>query len=212
MNDSFGIKVDQPDATGAGGTTTTGNVCRRLFDDPIVRNVLLSLVPEHRRANLKELFIRVSVVLRVISSSRKIKVDDFKSFTHNTYIFLLDNWPPPICYLSPSAHKLLAHTAEFIENNDGEGLGKLSEGGLEAANKLLRRFRIHLSRKTSQTDNLVDCINRLWTRSDPILNVLRMTTRSRCQNCKEIGHSRSGCSSLVLAMVEEEQMVNNFFI
>lgn len=109
---------------------------------------------------------------------------------------MLDNWPPPTCYLAPSVHKLVAHTAEFIENNDGEGLAKLSEGGIEAANKLLRRFRMRLSQKTRQTDNLLDCINHLRTSSDPIFNVLR----SRCQHCKEIGHSPSGCSSLVLAI------------
>ena len=33
-------------------------------------------------------------------------------------------------------------------------------------NKLLRLFRIALSRKTSQADNLNDCLNRLWIRSD----------------------------------------------
>ena len=37
--------------------------------------------------------------------------------------------------------------------NDNRGLGNLSEGGVEACNKLLRRFKISLSRKCDHVTN-----------------------------------------------------------
>ena len=43
------------------------------------------------------------------------------------------------------------------EKKEFHGLGTIAEGGLEACNKLLRRYRIRLSRKCTQVDNLKDC-------------------------------------------------------
>ena len=57
--------------------------------------------------------------------------------------------------------------------NDNYGLGAYSEEGLESCNKLLRKIRISLSRKTNKDDNQIDCIRRLWFRSDPEVNFIR---------------------------------------
>ena len=66
----------------------------------------------------------------------------------------------------PSLHKLLAHSWELIDLNDGRGLKCFDESGLEANNKILRSIRLKLARKTSQADNLQDVINRIGIRSE----------------------------------------------
>ena len=71
---------------------------------------------------------------------------------------------------SGSPFKLLAHSWELMQNNENRDLGSLDESGLEGCNKILRSIRINLSRKVSQTLNLVDTINRMWVSSDPWVN------------------------------------------
>ena len=58
-----------------------------------------------------------------------------------------------------------------MEENDGHGLGNLDESRLEASNKLIRKFRTLLARKSSQMDNMTDVIHRLWVNTDPLLNL-----------------------------------------
>ena len=141
-----GIRVDFPDPSCR--TTTTGKVSRKLLHDAVVRGELLSNVPHHLRYNIAELCKRLSVILRIVSSKDKVnKLDEFKQYCQETYKLVLEKYSPPKCFLSPTVHKLLAHSWELIEKNSGVGLGTLSEGGLEASNKLLRRFRVNLSRK-----------------------------------------------------------------
>ena len=69
-------------------------------------------------------------------------------------------------FLTPTVHALLEHSGKVIEANNSTELGAYSELGLESCNKFLRLFRIALSHKTNQIDNLHDCMSRLWIRSD----------------------------------------------
>jgi len=201
--------VAYPDSRG--GTSTTGNVARRLLHDLVVREELLSRVPEHRRAPLSQVLQRFSVVMRVISSKQKVTdLATFKSFCLDLYTFILMNYPPPRCYMSPTVHKILGHGWELIEKNDGHGLGGLSEGGLEACNKLLRRFRTTLSRKVDQLTNLTDCIHRLWTRSDPVLNTIRQDLLPKCKVCQTKGHAKRECPRRVLVLTREEDIIQCF--
>ena len=47
--------------------------------------------------------------------------------------------------LTPSLHGLLAHSAELICFNEGQGLGNRSEQGIENNNKFLRFYRRNLA-------------------------------------------------------------------
>ena len=77
--------------------------------------------------------------------------------------------------------------------NGNCGLKAWDESGLEANNKVLRSIRLKLARKTSQSDNLEDCINRLWLGSDPKVNNVRIKAQPYCKHCKEYGHSSRYC-------------------
>ena len=72
-----------------------------------------------------------------------------------TYQCLLANFP--WAHVTPTSHKLLAHAPQIISDyNEGFGLDDLSEEGIEACNKLIRRYRERLSRKFSYEDNIKD--------------------------------------------------------
>ena len=72
-------------------------------------------------------------------------------------------------YLTPNGHAVLEHSGDLIEANNCTGLGAYTESSLESNNKILRLIRIAQSRKTCQVDNLNDCLNRMWVRSDMIV-------------------------------------------
>ena len=54
-----------------------------------------------------------------------------------------------------------------MQRNGGRGLGLLSEEGLEALHKLVRRYRLSHARKSSLKAALMDIMVRLTIRADP---------------------------------------------
>ena len=96
-------------------------------------------------------------MLRLIKNfAQKPKKLLLTSFNEN------ENW----IFFTPTVYAVLEHSADLIEANNCIELGAYTESSLECNNKMLRIIRIALSRKTSQVDNLGDCINRMWIRSD----------------------------------------------
>ena len=77
-------------------------------------------------------------------------------------------------------------------NND-HGLKCFDEYGLEANEKFLLSIRLKLARKTSQTDNLEDVINRMLLASDPKVNHIRLLAQPFCKHCSEYGHLTQYC-------------------
>ena len=88
-------------------------------------------------------------------------------------------------------HHLLAHSAERIRLNEGMGLGEWSEEALEACNKIVRRFRQMLARKTNLKDNFTDVIKRLLVRSDPQVRSHKRVFK--CTHCNALGHTKRSC-------------------
>ena len=121
----------------------------------------------------------------------KIDVDAFESLCKDTNILIAQEFPWST--IPPSIHRLLAHSAERIQLNDGHGLGNQTEEPLEAQHKLLRSTRELLARKTSLHDNLHDVFTFLYTRSDPIVRSKRRTFK--CSFCKKLGHTIRSCTS-----------------
>ena len=115
--------------------------------------------------------------------------------------------------ITPSLHKVFAHSWELIEKNDSHGLGISDESGMERCNKILRRIRTQESRKISQFSNLQDTLNRMWMSSDPKINKERVKAMPYCTFCKESGHSIRYCSKIrkiVTVQAEEETLLNSF--
>ena len=66
-------------------------------------------------------------------------------------------------------HRGVGHVIKAIEDNDGYGLGQISETCLESSNKTLRHSSEKLARQHNDYVNKVDCLNFMWYSSDPLL-------------------------------------------
>ena len=85
--------------------------------------------------------------------------------------------------ITPSLHKLLAHSSDLIETyNGGYGLKNFSEEALEALNKYVWKYRENLARKFSFETNIKDILVRLTTQNDLVLVKYRITTAPK-QKC-----------------------------
>ena len=97
-----------------------------------------------------------------------------------TYQCILTNFS--WVHITPTLHKLLPHAPQIISDyNEGFGLEDLSEEGIEACNKLIRRYRERLSRKFSLEDNIKDVFVRLISQSDPIQKSYRVVRKKDFQ-------------------------------
>ena len=106
--------------------------------------------------------------MKVINlQKRKVNIDMFRDLSQKTYLSIVETFPWAV--VSPSVDRILAHSWERIEMNDGFGLGDLSEEGLEALNKWIRRLRVGGARTSSTLFNFTDTFNHLWDRSRPTI-------------------------------------------
>lgn len=205
------MRLDQPDSSGHGGNSDTAQMGRNFFTDE-KRDLIMNLVQgtDTERSLLKILHENFSLILRVISSkSREVKVDVFEEFCIETYMLLVQSFP--WASVPQSIHRILAHSAEKIRMNENFGLGSLSEEGLEASHKLVRRFRSLLARKTSLSDNLRDVFKHLWIRSDPIIR--QHARKFHCTNCSATGHTKRSCPMLKsTCTTETNAILETFFV
>ena len=126
------------------------------------------MLPEKYQQVMRQIGQYLSVILRMFSSSKTIDVTELRKLCTTFYLLYPRNTEKQTWIsITPSLHKLLGHSWELIELNADCGLKNFNETGLEANNKILRLIRLKLARKTSQTANLHDVINRLWLGSDP---------------------------------------------
>ena len=94
--------------------------------------------------------------------------------------------------------------------NAGHGFKCFSEVGSEACNKLIRKYREHLARKTCFKDNLIDIFVRLTSESDPILVEYR--SKLICDRCGEHGDTNRTVLHYDYTVPEEksiESLVNS---
>ena len=192
-----GIKLDIPDGVGARGTTTTGNIARRLMnnDKSGSRDHFTECIPPQYKEQFASILSRHAIVLNVLNSKKEIKqIEQLREFSHSIYRDIL-LWFPK-AHITPTVHKMLAHSWELISMNGGRGLGIYAEEGLEGCNKYLRRFRVSLSRKCGKEENQLDCVRRLWDKSDPVSNKHREDILPSCKTCNTKGHSTRYCSAM----------------
>lgn len=206
LDEVIGEKWDFPDKAGKGGTSTTGNTARRILHHG-GRDIVIQMIPDRFRGIMTQIGQYLSVILRLFSSSERINIEEYKKVCTSLYLMYLESFPAKQkkksqnvldlvwVRITPTLHKLLAHSWELIDMNEGCGLKNWDESGLEANNKVLRAIRLKLARKTSQADNLEDVINRMWLGSDPKINHIRLQAQSFCKHCKEHGHSTRYCKT-----------------
>ena len=152
--------------------------------------IINELEPRHQASMAK--FGKMLAVILSFVSSEAVNVEEYKGYCLQLYTHLVTAFcsssGKPWVSITPTVHKLLAHSWELISLNEGEGLQRLDESGLEGCNKILRTIRSRQARKISQLACNTDCLRRMWVGSDPMLQAARMTALSFCRHCQVSGH------------------------
>ena len=146
----------EPDSSG--GTTSTGNVARRALSDNFhFIECVLSTISVENCSALSKLHAQLASILQIFNSNQLEKLG---KLCRDTYLLVIDSFP--WASITPTLHKLLAHSEQLIrETNSVFGLKSFSEEGTESCNKLVRNYRENLSRKNSFESNIVDILVRL---------------------------------------------------
>ena len=161
------------------------------------RDIIISQLDERLPRPVAKYGQMLAVILRVFRSSQSVDVK-YKQYCMALYIHIVTEFTNSAGELwvsvRPTLHKLLAHSWELISLNDGEGLERLDESGLEGCNKILRTIRSRQARKISQQACIMDCLSRLWVGSDPMLKQERMAALPFCKHCQIKGHGTRYCA------------------
>ena len=97
IKDETGLKWDEPDPTGKGGTTTTGNTAQQIIHNEKMRDFIINKLPEKDRDGFKKWARYLSVIIRVASQKTKVNVDRHKEVCLDLYRpwrSLLQAYPP----------------------------------------------------------------------------------------------------------------------
>lgn len=178
LKDSIGILVDV--VKQGFGTTNSGNTARRFFD-PKNRCKVASIL------NIDiDLITRLSIILEVISSDKKIKIDLFKEYCEKTAKLWVQLYPWK--YMTPTVHKVLIHGPDIVREL-GSNIGRFSEEAQEANNKIFRETRANKSRGISAIACNTDVILYLLVSSDVVISTERRklcsTDRKKSHHTKE---------------------------
>ena len=196
VKEETSITLEKADPTGHGGTSTTGNIAKVMLNTNNRKLLTQGIDSSEVRAKIDQLVLNMAVILTIINSDRKVRIDAFREFCRTTYLHIASI---PWIHITPSAHVVLGHSAELIAENGCICLLNFTESGIEANNKFLRQYRINKARKTNQVDNLTDCINLLWDKSDP--SIMKCRERLNCRHCKGTGHSIRSCEHFKAAIL-----------
>ena len=121
----------------------------------------------------------MSTILRVVSSQECIDLVKYTEKCKIASLLIAKNFP--WVKVNYTLHGLLHHSPELITLNNYYGLGSLSEEGLEATNKYIRRYLELLSRKTDPIHQMSDVMAHLLERSNPLVTA-KITAISQINN------------------------------
>ena len=125
IKERTGLRLDYVCAAGGkGGTSTDGKQGRRFFSNELVPVITDLLDKPHnlkQKGNLLKLHHQISIILRVISCTRKIDMKKFAHHCEETMINISTNFPWASLY--HTLHGAIQHSCELIEMNGCESIG-----------------------------------------------------------------------------------------
>jgi hypothetical protein len=154
----LGLIVDK--MLSGGGISTTGNVCRRAFQNIETTARILKIDVEIAK-RFKNIFF-------VIKSKYKINSISFQSYCSTTYKMILEKYR--FVLMPPSVHKVLAHTIQVADRLPLP-LSYFGEEGSEGRNKNYRDDRRNHASRYSRTSCMRDVFNRSMDSSDPLISI-----------------------------------------
>ena len=144
--DCNGLRLEQVQGSeGHTGTSTTGNSGRSFFSNEVVP-AIRNLVDENLLEAVLKVYLNMSCILCVLSSSSYVNIGAFNQLVKETSPFLGEKFP---WVMSNFTLHQFQHAGQLMEENGSRGLDELSEKALEANNKGMRVFIERYSIKTS---------------------------------------------------------------
>ncbi len=172
--DNYGFHVDQP-RSGGSGTSNSGTMARKAFEDPKKLARVLGLN--------EEIVCNLKTILVAISLTTPIDLNKFEEKCRETYLLYITHYK--WYYMPESVHKLLIHGKDIMMNSPLPN-GMFGEEGPESCNKFYRSNRENFARKDSWEHNIEDVFNRQMDISDPILASLDIGLRQKCKKQKDL--------------------------
>ena len=180
------------------GDMITGSAFQK-FSSDFGRNFLCSLVKEEDREVFGQILLGLCTLVKLVNSqTRQVNVERVRQLGQQVYLQLVQTFPWAM--ITPSVHRILAHSWEVMQLNDECGLGGESEEGLEALNKNIRRMRSTGARKDSTLHNFTDVYHHLWDRSRP--TIVEMDRKIKRRPAKLVVGTEIEC--MVESMFNEE--------
>ncbi|XP_065680006.1 uncharacterized protein LOC124806171 isoform X2 [Hydra vulgaris] len=143
------------------GTTNTGNVARKFFNNPIVTGRILNL-----DIRMIKLFRDLLIDINRTTTRPDIKV--FKQKSEHLFALITNDKFLKTIPMSQSVHRVIVHGTSFIRYFKYP-IGSLSESAIEARNKENKTARIGHARLTSFAENTRDTANYLFMTADMYL-------------------------------------------
>ena len=142
MKSKLAVNIGNP------GDMITGASFQK-FSSDFARTVLSSMFKEEEREDFSEILLGICTLVKVMNSQkRRVNVDKVRRLGQQVNLLIVKRFP--WAAISPSVHRILAHSWEVMQLNDSHGLGGQSEEGLEALNKHIRSIRSKGARKDHQ--------------------------------------------------------------
>lgn len=162
----IGVRVDQ--ILQSHGTTNTGNVARRCFDNTQGFAEALNLDPQ---------FVNnLASILLLFKSRMHLNLQKLRQFTKETYKMNYELYP--WSRMSPSVHKLLEHGCDIAEQFPLPMI-YFSEDALESWHKYYRRNMTSHARQHNRTCRILDVFNRAIYLSDPKISMILIDNRQK---------------------------------
>ena len=189
----IGVNLGNP------GDMVAGNAFKTFSSDS-AREVICGIVSDDLKEDVQTIHLGLCAVVKVINSQKRlVNIPALSELCTSVYLTILKAFPWAI--ISPSVHRILAHSVELVELNGGYGLGDMSEEGSEALNRYVRKADDSGSRADSTFHRFTDIFNHLWDRSRPkIVEMERKIIRrkEKVVICTEI-------ETLVLSLFLEDE-------
>ncbi len=167
FREQLNLIIDTP-KQGGSGNSNDGNTARRFFANPEITASITEV-------NV-ELIRRFAVILQAMASGKKVDIEKFGTYTHETARLYVAKYE--WYYMPASVHKILIHGARIIESAILP-IGQLSEEAQEARNKDYKRFRLHNTRKSDRIKTITDLAHMLLISSDPFLAEFRNLAKKK---------------------------------
>ncbi len=80
VKEETSITLEKADPTGHGGTSTTGNIAKVMLNTNNRKLLTQGINSSDLRAKIDQLVLNMAVILSIINSDRKVKIDEFREF------------------------------------------------------------------------------------------------------------------------------------